>query len=283
MPRRRVARIGRRSLRHLILATGGVVMLYPLFWLAISSLEPQSVIFSSGLGLLPKDMTFDNYLRGFTELAVSFGQFLINSLVLCSLGALGIIVSSSVTAYALAILRPKGTRWVLPVILGSVMLPFNVVIIPQYIMFRSIGWVGTILPMVVPRFFACDALYVYVLLQFMRNLPKDLVDASRVDGCSHWHLYKDVVLPLSVPALITVGLLSFLDIWNQFLTQLIYLSNIHTLTVPVGLSLYLDAVGSSDYGALLAMSVLSLLPLLLIFTFFQRYITEGISTQGLRG
>jgi multiple sugar transport system permease protein len=195
----------------------------------------------------------------------------------------GTVASCSLAAYAFAILKPRGARVLFAVLLASIMLPLHIVIIPQYVMFSKVGWVGTILPLVVPKFFAVDALYVFIIVQFMRGIPGVIIDAARVDGASNWQIYFRIVLPLSTPALVTTALLSFLYAWNDFFSQLIYLNDAQQYTIPVGLRLYLDSVGNSDFGALLAMSTTSILPMLIVFVAFQRYIVEGITTTGIRG
>ncbi len=261
---------------------GALVMLYPLIWMIASSFKPEVAIFSD-LGLFADDYTVANYVRGWSTLEVSFGRFIVNSTIVAGLTVVGTVLSSSMAAFAFAILRPRGATILFAVLLGSIMLPLHVIIIPQYILFNQIGWVGTILPLVVPKFFAVDALFVFIVVQFMRSIPQPLIEAARIDGATYWQIYVKIVIPLSVPALITISLLSFLYAWNDFFSQLIYLNEARQYTIPVGLRLYLDSLGNSDFGALLAMSTVSILPLLIIFVAFQKYLVEGIGTTGMKG
>jgi multiple sugar transport system permease protein len=261
---------------------GALVMVYPLIWLIAASLKPEVEIFSN-LGIFAERYTFENYVNGWNSLEVSFGTFILNSAIVAVLTVAGTVLSCSLAAFAFAILKPRGAKILFAVLLGSIMLPLHVVIIPQYVLFNKLGWVGSILPLVVPKFFAVDALFVFIVVQFMRGIPAALVEAARMDGASNWRLYRDIIVPLSVPALVTIGLLSFLFAWNDFFSQLIYLNDVRQYTIPVGLRLYLDSLGNSDFGALLAMSTVSILPMMLIFAAFQRYFVEGIATSGLKG
>jgi multiple sugar transport system permease protein len=261
---------------------GALAMLYPLIWMIASSFKPEVAIFSD-LGIFADGYTLENYVRGWNSLEVTFGRFILNSLAVAGLTVVGTVASSSMAAFAFAILKPRGATFLFAVLLGSIMLPLHVIIIPQYILFNQVGWVGTILPLVVPKFFAVDALFVFIVVQFMRSIPEPLIEAARIDGASYWQIYARIVMPLSVPALITISLLSFLYAWNDFFSQLIYLNDVRQYTIPVGLRLYLDSLGNSDFGALLAMSTVSILPLLMIFVAFQKYLIEGIGTTGMKG
>jgi multiple sugar transport system permease protein len=268
--------------RNALLVVGALILVYPLIWLVANSFKPEVYIFSD-VGLFGGAFTLDNYTRGWTTLEVSFGRFIINSAIVSALTVIGTVLSCSLAAFCFAILRPRGGQLLFGLVLASIMLPLHVVIIPQYIMFSSVGWVGSILPLVVPKFFAVDALYVFIIVQFMRNIPLALIDAARIDGCTNWQIYTRIVMPLATPALVTVALLSFLFAWNDFFSQLVYLNDVERYTIPVGLRLFLDSVGNSDFGALLAMSTTSIAPMLVAFVAFQRYIVEGIATTGIRG
>jgi multiple sugar transport system permease protein len=261
---------------------GALAMLYPLIWMIASSLKPEVAIFSD-LSIFSDSYTLENYIRGWNALEVTFGRFILNSLIVAGLSVVGTVLSSSMAAFAFSILKPRGATVLFAVLLGSIMLPLHVIIIPQYILFNQVGWIGTILPLVVPKFFAVDALFVFIVVQFMRSIPEPLIEAARIDGATYWQIYTRIVMPLSIPALITISLLSFLYAWNDFFSQLIYLNDVRQYTIPVGLRLYLDSLGNSDFGALLAMSTVSIVPLLVIFVAFQKYLIEGIGTTGMKG
>ena len=155
--------------------------------------------------------------------------------------------------------------------------------IPRYIIFRSFGWIDTFLPIVVPKLFATDAFFIFLLVQFIRSLPKELDESALIDGCGKFSIYSKIVMPLTVPAIITTVLFTFLWTWADFFTQLLYLNSPPKYTVPMGLRLFLDASGISSWGSMFAMSVLSLVPCFILFFSLQKYFVQGISTTGIKG
>lgn len=277
-----VGRLPRGVLYALVIA-GGLLMLYPLLWMISSSFKPNKDIFLSA-GLIPQHTTTANYTAGWTGLGVSFGGFIINSLVLCALAVAGNLVSCSLAAFAFARLRFPLKRVLFAIMLGTIMLPLHATIVPQYILFKALGWVGTILPIVAPKFLAVDAFFVFLLVQFIRSIPTELDDTAKMDGCGLFRFYARVILPLSIPALATTAIFTFLWTWGDFFTQLIYLSGRpSSMTVPVALAAFVDSTSQSSYGQLLAMSVVATVPVIAFFVMFQRLLLEGISTTGLKG
>ena len=160
------------------------------------------------------------------------------------------------------------------------MLPFHVVVVPQYIIFNQLGWVNTFVPLILPKFLATDAFFVFLLVQFIRGIPKELDEAARIDGCGHWRIFSRVMLPLMGPALATCAIFTFIWTWSDFFTPLIYLTDPIAYTVPVALRGFLDATAGSNWGAMFAMSVVTLIPLFLVFLFGQRFLVKGIATTG---
>ncbi len=193
-------------------------------------------------------------------------------------------VSCLVAAYAFARLRfPMRGFW-FAIMIGTLLLPGDVLIIPQYIVFNTLGWIDTpLLPLIVPKALATEAFFVFLMVQFMRGIPRDLDEAATIDGCSPYGVFWHVILPLSRPALVTTAIFSFIWTWNDFFTQLVYLNELEDYTVPIALRLFIDSTGQSSLGAMFAMSVLSLLPVFLFFVAFQRMLVEGINTSGLKG
>lgn len=272
-----------RGVLHLLIVAGGVVMLYPLLWMIGSSLKPESQIFSTS-SILPSTWTVANYTQGWTGLGYSMTGFLVNSLVLCALCVAGNLISCSLAAFAFARLRFPLRKVLFALMLASIMLPLHATIVPQYILFKYFGWIGTILPLVVPKFLAVDAFFVFLLVQFIRTIPRELDDSAEVDGCGRFRLFVRIILPLSIPALATTAIFTFLWTWGDFFTQLVYLSgNPASFTVPVALGAFVDSTSQSSWGQLLAMSLVSLLPIFGFFIAFQRLLLDGISTTGLRG
>jgi multiple sugar transport system permease protein len=273
----------RGGLLHVLLIAGAVVMLYPVLWMLSASFKPPDEI-ATNLSLLPHQPTLDNYRLGWTGLRVPFGSFFVNSLVLCSLAVVGNLFSCSLAAFAFARLRFPLKRALFASMLLTIMLPFQATIVPQYILFLRLGWVGTGLPILAPKYLAVDTFFVFLLVQFIRTIPTTLDDAARIDGCGPFRIFAWIILPLIVPALATAAIFTFIWTWNDFFSQLLYMgNNITTYTVPVALRAFVDSTGQSSWGQMLAMSVLALVPIFLIFLAFQRLLLEGISTTGLKG
>ncbi len=266
---------------HLVLCAASLVMLYPLLWMVASSLKPNDAIFQS-VSLFPAHPDIAAYPRGWTGLQVGFGRFFLNSLVVSVLCVIGNVLSCSLAAYAVSRLRFPGRNLCFALMLGTLMIPYQATLVPQYILFLHLDWVNTILPLVVPKFLAADAFFIFLLTQFFRGLPRELDEAAVMDGCSPWRIYWSIILPLSVPALATAAIFTFIFTWDDFFGPLIYLTDIENFTVQLGLRGFLDSSGQSDWGAMFAMGVLTLVPVLLLFVAFQRLLIEGIATTGMK-
>ena len=268
---------------HLLLLGLLFVMLYPVIWMVLSSLRPEAEIFGD-LGFIPTNWTFENYVRGWTLFGGrTFGLFFINSFIICALAIAGDLIACSMAAYAFARLEFRFKPVLFAMMLLTIMLPIHVQLIPQYIFFLQIGWVNTILPLVVPKFLATDAFFIFLMVQFMRSLPPELEQAAVVDGASYWQRYWRIILPLTVPALVTTAVFTFINTYNDFFSQLIYLTDIDRMTVPVALRLFLDpSGGQSSFGGLFAMVLVSIGPVLGFFLASQRLLTRGIATTGFK-
>ena len=262
---------------------GACIVMYPLLWMLSSSFKPNYYIFKE-MGLWPKRFTLENYQIGWQGVgAISFGNNFKNSFIIVIFVVLGNLMSCSLAAYAFARLQFSFKKIFFAMMLGTVMLPVHVTLIPRYIIFDSLGWINSFLPLIVPSFLATQSFFIFLMVQFMRGLPPELDDAAIVDGCGPFQIYLRVILPLSLPALVTTALFTFIWTWNDFLSQLIYLSKPKMYTVALGLRAFNDATGESAFGQLFAMSILSLIPIFILFVFFQRLLIEGISTTGLKG
>ncbi|MEU0079351.1 carbohydrate ABC transporter permease [Micromonospora tulbaghiae] len=276
---------GRNVLRLVVLVAIVAVVLYPLFWMLGTSVKSQAEIVNN-VGLLPERFTPGNYLDGWTNFDISFGRFFLNSALVSGLTVVGNALSCLLAAYALGRLRFRLRKLWFTVMIGTLLLPGHVLIVPQYILFRSLGLVGgdwPYLPLLVPQFLATEAFFVFLMVQFMRGIPRELDEAATIDGASPYGVFRHVVLPLSRPALVTTAIFSFIWTWNDFFRQLVFLSNLEDYTVPVALTLFIDSTSQSAVGPMFAMSVLSLLPVFLFFLAFQRMLVEGINTSGLKG
>jgi multiple sugar transport system permease protein len=246
-----------------------------------SSFKPGQLIFSEP-GLWPREVTLDNWAQGWLALGIPFSRFFFNSAVIAALSVIGNLFSCSIAAYAFARLEFRFKPLLFGLMLGTIMLPFQVILVPQYILFHELGWTNTILPLVVPKFLAVDSFFVFLLVQFIRGLPRELDDAATVDGCGPLGVFWRIIFPLLRPALAVTAVFTFIWTWNEFLGPLIYLTATENYTVPIALNAFLDSTGTSNWGAMFAMSVLSLLPLFLVFLFAQKHLVQGIATTGLK-
>lgn len=277
-------RIIGRSIYHILVCGFAFAMIYPLLWMILSSFKPTNTIFTTAQELLPRTWTLENYANGWKGFAnVSFGRFFLNSLFISVMATLGTLASSSIVAYGFARLKFKGRGVLFSAMLVTMMLPAQVLMIPQYIWYQKLGWVGSYLPLIVPYWFAIQGFFVYLMTNFIGGIPRDLDEAAKIDGCSTYGIFFWIILPLIVPALITGGIFSFIWRWDDFLSALLYVSKTETYPVSLALKLFSDPSSSSDYGAMFAMSTLSILPVVLIFITLQKYLVEGIATSGLKG
>jgi len=270
------------ALTHLLLIACGLAMIYPLIWMLLSSFKDDTEIFSS-MSLLPQAWTFANYDKGWTGIPkISFGVFFANSFVVAGLVVIGNVVSAALTAFAFGRLNFVGKGILFAVMLVTMMMPAQIVLIPQYLLFTEFDWINTYLPLVVPHFFGSAPFFIFLMVQFIRGLPKELDEAATIDGCNVFQIFYRIVMPLCVPALITTAIFSFIWTWDDFFAQLIYINDPVKFTVPLGLRLFLDGSGRSQWGAMFAMSVLSLIPSFIVFLAAQKHFVQGIATTGMK-
>ena len=269
---------------HVIVFGIGILMIYPLIWMFMSSFKETKTIFQTAGSLIPNPFTLDNYINGLKGFAkVPFLVFFKNSLFISVIATIGTVISSAVVAYGFARFEFRGKKILFAAMLLSMMLPAQVLMIPQYLWYQKLGWVGSYLPLIVPYFFAIQGFFVYLMTNFIDGIPKELDEAAKIDGCSYPQIFARVILPLITPALVTGGIFSFMWRWDDFLSALLYINKSIKYPVSLALKLFCDPGSSSDYGAMFAMASLSILPSVIIFIFFQKYLVEGISTSGLKG
>lgn len=284
-PRRRFGK--RKTWQTVIWAIAMIVLtaiiLYPLAWMFSASFKPTAE-FGANQGFFPENPTVDNYFKVLEGIGgVPLWRFFLNSFVLAIGSVIGTVISASLAAYAFARVRFSGSGVWFAVMIGTLLLPFHVLIIPQYILFRNLELVDTFVPLLLGKFLATEAFFVFLIVQFIRALPRDMDEAARIDGCGHWRIYWSIILPLIKPALVTASIFAFIWSWNDFLGPLLYLNSTELYSLPLALRVFNDQTSTSDYGATVAVSVLALLPILLFFIVFQRFLVEGVSTQGLKG
>lgn len=269
---------------HLLVALGGVVMIYPLLWMIMSSFKETSTVFTTASSLIPEKFTLENYVNGWKGFAgVSFAVFFKNSLVISVTATFGTLISSAVVAYALKRLNFKLKGILFVAVLSTMMLPAQILMIPQYLWYKQLGWVGTYYPMIVPYFFATQGFFVYLIMNFIEGIPKELDEAAKIDGCSYYGIFGRIILPLIVPSLVTSAIFSFIWRWDDFLSALLYVNKTKMYPVAMALKQFCDPGSSSDYGAMFAMSTLSIVPAVIIFLVFQKSLVEGIASSGIKG
>jgi multiple sugar transport system permease protein len=274
----------RHTLTHVFIIALGLVMIYPILWMIVSSFKPNNMIFSDP-GLLPKTVTFENYISGWKGYAgTDFGQFFANSLLMCTGAIIGNLISCTMAAYAFARLKFAGKGFWFAIMMITLMLPGQVTIVPRYILFNTFGWVGSFLPIVVPKFLATDVFFVFLLVQFIRSLPKELDEAAIIDGCGKVGVFLRIIVPLATPGLVTTALFTFLWTWDDFFNHLLDLTTPSIYSVSRALRTFVGDAGSvSNWGGALAMSTLSVIPLFILFFALQKYFVQGIATTGIKG
>jgi multiple sugar transport system permease protein len=272
-------------LRHIGLIVVLVCVLYPLVWMIFASFGPSAEVFTH-TGLLRDHWTLGNYVSGWNLLpGVSFTNFFGNSLLISIAAVVGNIVSCTMAAYAFARLNFKFRGVAFGLMLLTIMLPQQVLVIPQYIVFHQINWLNTFYPLIVPRWLATDGFYIFLMVQFIRGLPRELDEAAKVDGAGHFWIFTRGIVPLSMPAMATVGLFAFVASWNDFLGPLLYLTSPDKFTVPLGLTAFVNSGGTgaaSAWGPLFAMCVISLGPVIGVFFATQKFLVQGIATSGIK-
>jgi multiple sugar transport system permease protein len=266
-------------LRHAVMIAFVIISLYPILWMLVSSLRPDGFIFGNP-SLVLDTFAVENYTAGWTALGTPFSSYLVNSAIVVLGAIIGNILTCSMAAYAFARLRFRFRTPAFVFMLLMLMIPVHVVIVPQYVIWAQLGLVNSFIPLIAPKFLATDAFFVFLMVQFIRGLPRELDEAARIDGAGHFRIFFQILLPLMTPALATTAIFTFIWTWNDFFAQLIYLTDPSMYTVPLALRSFIDAQGESSFGSMFAMSVVSVLPLILAFTFGQKYLVRGIATTG---
>jgi multiple sugar transport system permease protein len=266
---------------YAVLVVGALAMVYPLIWMVLSSFKSDQEIFSNPAAF-PTQLDLDNYIQGWTAAKPSFTHYFLNSFAICLGAVIGNVFACSLTAFAFARLRFPLKGVLFTIMLLTLMLPSHALLVPQYVLYVGLDWVNTYLPLIVPKFLATDAFFIFLMVQFIRTIPRELDEAATIDGCGTFALFRHIIFPLLRPAIITTIIFTFIWTYNDFFSQLIYLTSPESLTVPVALRSLVDSSGGA-YAQLLAMSVLSLVPTFVVFLVFQRRLVEGISTSGIKG
>jgi len=289
-PRPGARLLTRRASAYAALIAGGVAMMIPFLWMLSTSLKTRSEVFSSGPVSFPTGLHWENYTKMWFALPdVTFGTFFQNSIVIASLATIGQLITCSMAAYAFAVLQFRFKRVLFALILATLIIPFQVVLVPNFVLYRYLpwplsesgNWIGTNLPLWVWAFFG-GAFGTFLLRQFFLTIPLELADAARVDGASPWQIYRRIYLPLARPALATLAIFQFMWSWNDLLDPLIYLRDLPTYTTTVGLAFF-QGQFVGKWPEMMAGALVSLLPMIVLFVIAQKYFVRGIALSGLKG
>jgi len=278
-PSKAGGRTGSQLWIYVVLIAGLVLMVGPFLWMVLGSLKPQAEFLRIPPTFLPAIPTMDNYGRLFEQL--DFPRFFFNSSVVALAVTVGNLVFCPMLGYALAKLRWRGKRLVMALVLATLMVPAGITLIPNFIMLSSFGLVNSYPGLILP--FLAGAFGVFLMRQFMYGVPDELLEAARIDGANEFRLYWTIVVPIAMPVLATLAILTFLGNWNAFIYPLVMATEPNMYTLPVALATFATGQYQADHGMLMAGSVILVVPVLIVFIIFQRFITEGIATTGLKG
>ena len=277
--RRRALNTTRDVVSHGLLLIGCVVMAFPFVWMVFSSLKTDAEIFIFPPELLPRQVRWSNYVEVMESFP--FATFILNSLKISLLGVVGQLISCSLAAYAFARIKFPGREAVFLGWLACLMIPSQVTLIPQFLLFRSFGWLNTHYPLFVPHFFG-GAFGSFLLRQFFMAIPQDLEDAATIDGCSRFDAYWRIFMPLAKPALATLGVFIFMNQWNNLIGPVIYLTSREKMTLTIGLAFFRGQY-STEWALLMAGAVISIIPILVLYAAAQQYFVQGVVMSGLKG
>jgi multiple sugar transport system permease protein len=277
------SKIARSIFYHVLVGGFALLMVYPLLWLIASSFKPSAEVFRTMASLIPSRFTLDNYVNGWRGFGgITFATFYANSFFYTITATIITVLASAIVAYGFSRIQFVGRSFWFACMIMTLMLPQQVTIIPQYVFFSQLGWLNTFLPLLLPRI-GGQAFFIFMMMQFIRGIPKELDEAAAIDGCGKGGTFFRIILPLIQPAMVTAAIFSFYWTWEEFLTPLVYLGQPRLFTVSLALRSFADPAANTDWGAIFAMSALSLLPVFVIFVAFQKYLVEGIATTGLKG
>ena len=271
------------TLRYFVLVGVGLMMLYPLLWMIGGAFRPNHEIFSS-IGFIPHEPTLDGFIKGWrTSTEYTFATYLLNTFAIIVPKVIVTVISSVLVAFGFARFNVPGKRVLFALLIATILLPKSVLLVPQYLMFREFGWLDTFYPLYVPSAFATEGFFVFMIIQFMRTLPAEMEEAAVMDGCNSFQVLTHVVVPVIMPAIVSVALFQFMWSMNDFLSPLIYLSSVEKYPVALALKLSIDVTEATSWNQILAMSTIALAPSLILFFAAQKYFVEGITVGAVKG
>lgn len=273
----------RKILSYTVITLIAVVMIFPLIWMIFAAFKPSNEVFDNS-HLLPKIWKFNNFANGWYGVKpYSYLKFYLNTFFLVGGVIIANVCSSALVGFGFARGRFKGKNILFVILMGTMMLPGTVTMIPNFIIFNKLGWVNTYLPFFIPALCGSNAFFVFLMVQFMKGIPSELDEAAKIDGCGSFRIFTRIILPMCKPTLTTVAIFSFVWTWDDFMGQLIYISEMDKYTVALALKIMVDPLAAVDWGVVIAMSLLSVIPSIVVYFLAQDYFVEGITTTGLKG
>ncbi|MBQ8639692.1 MAG: carbohydrate ABC transporter permease [Lachnospiraceae bacterium] len=267
---------------HAFVIGFGLLMIYPVIWMIISSFKMKSEILGNDVPFLPTKWVFENYPNGWKGVGeYNFGDYFKNSAIVSVLATIGTVISSAMVSYALARVKFIGRKFWFTCMIMTMLLPGQVLMIPQYIIWNNLDLTGTFVPLILPKFLGVP-FFIYMMMQFIKGLPKELDEAAQIDGCSKYQIFTRIILPLLGPSIITTIVIQFYWTWDDYMGPLLYLTKPALYTVSYAIKNFADVQGT-NFGPMFAMSTLSLIPVFTLFLFFNRYLMDGVTAGSVKG
>jgi oligogalacturonide transport system permease protein len=272
-----------KTITYILISLIGFIMIYPLLWLISGSFKSNVEIFNS-FDLIPSKISWQPYINGWIGIGQqTYSQYFINTLKMVLPSVFFTMFSSFLAAYGFSRFRFPFKKILFAIMLATLMLPKTVIIIPRYMLFKNMGWLDSYWPFYIPALLATQSFFIFMLVQFLRGIPRELDESAVIDGCNSFQILFKILLPLSKPALFSAGIFSFIWQWNDFFDPLIYISSVSKYPLALGLRMDLDVGAAIHWDQVMAMSVVTMVPPILIFFFAQKYFVEGIATTGIKG
>lgn len=269
--------------RFLVLCAMTVVMLYPLAWIVSASFKENTEIFNS-MSLIPDNFSLDAFVEGWKGSGqYTFTTFYKNTFIIVVPSVIFTLISSTLAAYGFARFNFVFKKILFAIMIATLMLPETTLMIPRYMLFNEMGWLNSCFPFWIPAMFATKSFFIYMMIQFMRGIPRDLDEAAYIDGCNVWQTLTKIIAPLCAPALFSAGIFQFMWLWNDFLNQLLYINSVKLYPISLALKMSLDAQSAVNWNQIMAMSVVSMIPPIIVYFVGQKYLVEGTTTAGLKG
>lgn len=277
----KAVRVTSRVLTYIIVIVAALVCVLPFLWMVSTAFKGPSEIYKIPLSFIPDNPTLDNFTEGWKY--ADFSLYTRNTVIITVSATIGTIISSALVAYGFSRFNARLKGFLFTLLLATMMLPAQVILIPQYMLFNKLGFVDTPLPMIIPAWLGGGAFNIFLFIQFFNSIPRELDDAARIDGAGSFQVFARILLPSVKPVVMAIGVMSFVFHWNDFFQPLIYLNSEKWFTIAIGLQFFKSGYGNTQIGMMMAVSLLTLLPVLIIFFIFQRYFVEGIKLSGLKG